>query len=90
MAVGGFNEDIKLAEDHDLARRGAKIGTFGFLNTQLIPVSTRRFDRDGRFATAVKYMLCELHMLALGPVTTDIFKYGWGHGEGPAKKERKK
>jgi glycosyltransferase involved in cell wall biosynthesis len=80
-AVGGFDIDIKLAEDHELARRGSKIGTFGFLFSQCIPVSTRRFERDGRFATAVKYVLCELHMLTLGPVKSDIFKYEWGHGQ---------
>ena len=79
-AVGGFDVGIKLAEDHDLARRSAKIGTFGFLFSQCIPVSTRRFERDGRFTTAIKYMLCELHMLTLGPVKSDIFKYRWGHG----------
>jgi len=78
-AVGGFDVDIKLAEDHDLARRGSKIGTFGFLFTQCIPVSTRRFERDGRFTTAIKYILCELHMLTLGPVKSNIFKYNWGH-----------
>lgn len=88
-AVGGFDEDVKLAEDHELARRGSKIGTFGFLHTQCIPVSTRRFARDGRFATAVKYMLCELHMLTIGPVKSDIFKYQWGHDAPPAsEKER--
>ena len=78
-AVGGFDEDIRLAEDHDLARRGAKIGVFGFLNTQIIPVSSRRFERDGRLVTAVKYILCEIHMLTIGPVKTNIFRYGWGH-----------
>jgi glycosyltransferase involved in cell wall biosynthesis len=80
-AVGGFDVDIKLAEDHELARRGSKIGTFGFLFTQCIPVSTRRFERDGRFTTAIKYILCELHMLTLGPVKSNIFKYSWGHGQ---------
>lgn len=80
-AVGGFDVDIKLAEDHDLARRGSKIGTFGFLFTQCIPVSTRRFERDGKFVTAIKYVLCELHMLTLGPVKSNIFKYSWGHGK---------
>lgn len=80
-AVGGFDVDIKLAEDHELARRSAKIGTFGFLFSQCIPVSTRRFERDGRFVTAIKYVLCELHMLTLGPVKSDIFKYSWGHGK---------
>jgi glycosyltransferase involved in cell wall biosynthesis len=79
-AVGGFDVDIKLAEDHELARRSAKIGAFGFLFTQTIPVSTRRFERDGRFATAIKYILCELHMLTIGPVKSNIFKYNWGHG----------
>jgi len=85
-AVGGFDEQIKLAEDHELARRGSKIGFFGFLNTQTIPVSTRRFERDGRLATAVKYILCELHMLTLGPVKSNIFKYEFGHDK-ESKKE---
>lgn len=80
-AVGGFDVDIKLAEDHELARRSAKIGTFGFLFSQCIPVSTRRFERDGRFVTAIKYVLCELHMLTIGPVKSNIFKYNWGHGK---------
>jgi glycosyltransferase involved in cell wall biosynthesis len=80
-AVGGFDVDVKLAEDHELARRGSKIGTFGFLFTQCIPVSTRRFERDGRFTTAIKYILCELHMLTIGPVKSNIFKYNWGHGK---------
>ena len=78
-AIDGFDEEIKLAEDHDYARRGAKIGRFGFLTSRYIPVSTRRFDRDGRISTATKYVLSELHMLTVGPITTDIFKYGWGH-----------
>jgi glycosyltransferase involved in cell wall biosynthesis len=80
-AVGGFDVDVKLAEDHELARRGSKIGTFGFLFTQCIPVSSRRFERDGRFRTAIKYILCELHMLTIGPVKSNIFKYNWGHGK---------
>jgi len=89
-AVGGFDVDIKLAEDHELARRGSKIGTFGFLFTQCIPVSTRRFERDGKFVTAIKYILCELHMLTLGPVKSDIFKYNWGHGAHKEKAAAKK
>lgn len=91
-AVGGFDEDVKLAEDHELAQRGAKIGTFGFLNTQCIPVSTRRFETDGHLTTAIKYILCELHMVTLGPVKTDIFKYRFGHhsAKAPAKPKKKK
>lgn len=89
-AVGGFDIDVKIAEDHDLARRGSKIGTFGFLFTQCIPVSTRRFESDGRFVTAIKYILCELHMLTLGPVKTNIFKYKFGHHDEKSIKTTKK
>ena len=79
--AGGFDPDIILAEDHDLARRGARIGHYGILASQHISVSTRRFKRDGLLATVAKYILCELHMLALGPVRSGrFFKYGWGYG----------
>jgi UDP-2,3-diacylglucosamine pyrophosphatase LpxH len=79
--AGGFDPEITLAEDHELARRGAKIGTYGILSSQYISVSTRRFKRDGMLATAAKYILCELHMLIFGPVKSNIFKYGWGYNK---------
>ena len=77
--IDGFNEDIKLAEDHDYARRAAKVARFGFLQSRIFPITTRRFDRDGRVSIAVKYLLAELHMLTIGPITSDIFKYRFGH-----------
>lgn len=77
--LGGFDEGLKLAEDHDLARRAAKIAKFGVIKTSEIFMSDRRFRRDGWIKTGIRYVLCELHMILLGPIRSDIFKYRFNH-----------
>src|SRR5688572_19982071 len=85
--IGGFDPSIKLAEDHDYVVRAGKVAKFGLLKTYKIPVSVRRFDRDGRMNIAVKYLLCELYMRTKSNVKTDIFNYTFGHGKkGKGKK----
>ena len=76
--LNGFDETIKLAEDHELARRAKKLGRFGLIRSTKIFVSIRRFKKDGWLLTALKYFLCEIHMIFLGPVRTDIFNYRFG------------
>ena len=78
-AIAGFDEAIKLAEDHDYAERAGKITRFGILKSYPIMVSVRRFERDGRLNIAAKYLLCEIHIKLKGPVKTDIFKYRFGY-----------
>lgn len=78
-AIGGFDETVMFCEDHDYARRASKIGVYGFLNGVRIGVPVRRMDRDGRLNISVKYLLAELHILFLGPIRHDRFKYGFGH-----------
>lgn len=73
--IKGFDEEIKIGEDHDLVKRAAKIAKFGFIETEPVLTSDRRFKRDGRFKTYLKYLLVGLYMLFLGPVKSDIFKY---------------
>lgn len=78
--IGGFDETILLAEDHDYGQRAVKQGArYGVLKDIQVPVSVRRFDRDGYLSITCKYVLCELHMMTLGPVRTDIFRYRFGH-----------
>jgi hypothetical protein len=85
--IGGFDIRVQLAEDHDYAQRAVKVGaTFGVLMNEKLPVSTRRFLRDGHFRTAAKYVLCELHMVTLGSVKSDIFRYRFGYSKGLARK----
>lgn len=77
--LGGFDEEIKIGEDHIYAREGAKIGKFGLLKSPKIFSSQRRFEKDGWLKTYLKYILCEIYMVFLGPVKSDIFKYRFDH-----------
>lgn len=75
----GYDETIKLAEDHDLARRAKKIARYGIIKSTKIFVSDRRFKKEGWVRSGLKYLLCELHMILIGPVRSDIFKYKFNH-----------
>lgn len=77
--IGGYDEGIKLAEDHDLGRRASKHEKFGIIKSRAILVSDRRFIRDGWLKTGIKYALCELHLIFIGPVRSDIFNYRFDH-----------
>lgn len=77
--VGGFDEKIKLAEDHDYVLRINEIDNFDFLKSVRIPVSVRRLDKDGRFNIAAKYVAIELHLIVFGPIYSNIFNYKFGH-----------
>lgn len=75
----GFDQDIKLAEDHDLARRAGKLGKYGILKSDKLYVSDRRFKKEGWLKIYSKYLFCEGHMILIGPVKSDIFKYKFNH-----------
>ena len=77
--VGGFNENVKLAEDHYFVRQGAKIGKFRIINSTKIYIPLRRFKKDGYLKTGIKYLLCGIYMLFLGPAKSDIFQYKFDH-----------
>jgi glycosyltransferase involved in cell wall biosynthesis len=61
-AIGGFNERLKQAEDHDFARRAARHGPFRVF---LIPlrVSTRRYVNKGRLWLVVLYVRVAIRIL---------------------------
>lgn len=79
--LGGFDENVKLAEDHYLARRLQKTinAKCGIIRSTKIFVSDRRFRTDGWLRTGLKYLLCELHLIFIGPVKSDIFNYRFNH-----------
>lgn len=80
-AIKGFDEEITFCEDHEYAGRASKKGKFGLLNTVKIFVTTRRQERDGRFSMSCKYVLAEFHLIFLGPIRDDKFKYGFGYDD---------
>jgi glycosyltransferase involved in cell wall biosynthesis len=77
--ISGFDEEIKIAEDHAYARKAAKFGKFGFIKTEPVLTSSRRFEREGRFKTYLKYLLAGVYMIFLGDIKSDIFKYRFNH-----------
>lgn len=80
-AIHGFDEEIVFCEDHEYAGRAAKAGKFGFLDSVKIFVTTRRQERDGRWSMGIKYVLAEFHLMLIGPIRHNKFKYGFGYDE---------
>jgi len=79
LILNGYDETIKLAEDHDLGRRAGKIASYGIIKSVKVYFSDRRFKKDGWLKTAGRYLLCELHMIFIGPVRTNMFEYKFDH-----------
>jgi glycosyltransferase involved in cell wall biosynthesis len=88
QSIGGFDEEVVFAEDHDYVRRADRAGhQFGILRRNKIPVSVRRLEKDGRFNITMKYMYTELYMLTRGPFKRETpFRYEMG---GPSEWETK-
>ncbi len=76
--VGGFDESLKLAEDHDLVQRASQYRPLRVLTSTNLKVSVRRLHKEGRFSLIGKYMQVELHLLLKGKVTEDIVEYEFG------------
>jgi len=89
-AIKGFDEEIKFAEDHDYVNRASKVAKFGILKTYKIPVSVRRFERDGRLNVAMKYLLSEVYLRTKGNIKSDIFNYTFGYPKNKTKSARPK
>jgi len=73
--VKGFDKTIKLAEDVFFVQECAKLGTFEVIDSSKLYMPIRRFQKDGYIRTGVKYLLCAMHMVFIGPVRSDILKY---------------
>ncbi len=78
--IGGFDEVIVFCEDQDYAQRASAVSKFGYVNKRTrVLFYNRRFERDGRLMTIIRYVLAELHILLLGPIKSDIFRYRFGY-----------
>ncbi|HNH10923.1 MAG TPA: glycosyltransferase, partial [Leptospiraceae bacterium] len=88
--VGGFDESVKIAEDHDLVDRATKFRPLNFLNSVNLTVSIRRLEKEGRFSLIEKYMQVEMHLLTKGSVKEDIIEYEFGKFDDEKKSQNKK
>lgn len=81
-AILGFDEDVLLAEDQDYVLRAAKKGKYRLLRSQAILTSLRRYAKEGRLVTTLKYAYFELHMIFIGKITKAPFQFSYGkHSE---------
>lgn len=79
--VGGFDETLKLAEDHDFVKRAARYAPLHMLESTQIRMSVRRLVKDGRFSYSAKCIQVELHRLFKGEITEDIVDYQFGYDQ---------
>lgn len=78
QAIHGFDETLKMSEDHDYVRRASRLGRFGLLGSTRIPVSMRRLEKEGVVGLALKYLWCEMYALAGRPIRSMPFEYEFG------------
>ncbi len=79
--VGGFDESVYLAEDHDFVRKASKIARFGVITSAPIRVSVRRLDKEGRMNLILKYMKAEIYRFFRGKVDREIVDYEFARFE---------
>ncbi len=89
--IGGFDEAVKIAEDHDLVDRASKFRPLRFLNSTHLTVSIRRLEKEGRFSLVEKYLQVEMHLFTKGSIKEDIIEYEFGNfgKEGDPKLSKK-
>lgn len=80
--ISGFDESVIFCEDKDYVRRAVKLGVnFKILKSKKINVSVRRFDRDGRWTVAGRYLFAEAYQIFKGSVRKELFPYVFGNYE---------
>ncbi len=80
--IGGFDEKLYLAEDHELVQRAHNWG----IKAKSIPeakvkFSMRRMQKEGELAVLYKYLVASTHILLKGKIENKIFEYKMGGGE---------
>lgn len=73
--IGGFDESIVLAEDHEYVQRAARVGTFRVLRCDPMRTSMRRVEKEGLVGIAFMYLYSELHVMTGRPMREIPFEY---------------
>ena len=77
--VGGFNEKLRLAEDHKVARQlHLRKYRLQILRDPKITMSFRRFRREGTLNLLRKYAVAGSKYFLEGPITQELFDYPMG------------
>jgi len=77
--IGGFDETLKLAEDHDLVKRAGQYRPLRVLGNVKVKISVRRFDSEGRIALSKKYLAVEAYRWFNGDLKKQVVDYQFGN-----------
>ncbi len=72
---GDFNENLKVLEDMEFAKRASKVGKFGVLKSAPIRTSDRRMQRDGWLVTSLRSFMLIVYSLLFGFSNKSLFNY---------------
>ncbi|MGE5425515.1 MAG: glycosyltransferase [Bacillota bacterium] len=76
--IGGFDLNIKLAEDYDYCERLAGVGRFRMLESVRLLYSSRRMEKEGFWKTGWTWLRMGLYTLTNRKIKKDIIKYDFG------------
>ncbi len=88
--IGGFDESLKLAEDHNLVKRASSISKFRILDGVSLTLSVRRFDKEGIIRFITRAIRSEFYRSFIGEIRDDIFDYEMGNYDEEREKEKKR
>jgi glycosyltransferase involved in cell wall biosynthesis len=89
-AIGGFDETVVLAEDHDYVQRAAEHGKFRMLWMVRVATSMRRIEKEGLVRLAFKYLYCELYVVTGRPIREVPFDYEFASFDPEERSEARK
>jgi glycosyltransferase involved in cell wall biosynthesis len=75
--IKGFDESLKFGEDSDYVIKANRIGKFDVLK-RYIYVSVRRFVKEGRLKSNLRYFYFNIYRLFIGEIRRDV-GYKFGH-----------
>ncbi len=81
--IKGFDEKIKMAEDWDYVIRASYEGQFKFLDSAKIPLSMRRFERDGRLNVSLQRLTEVIYISLFGNIKSNSFLKDYRFGNYP-------
>jgi glycosyltransferase involved in cell wall biosynthesis len=85
--IGGFDEKLELAEDHNFAYRASKFRRLKILESAKIINNVRRLDKEGRMVLAAKYITTEVQRAFQGEIRKKIYSYDFGKYSEQNKKD---
>lgn len=87
-AIGGFDEELALAEDHDYVGRAADHGRFRVLRSVRVRTSMRRIAKEGLVQLSFKYLYCEMQVMTGRRILEVPFDYEFAAFESTDTAER--